>query len=576
MKKKISIQCSSLRISSRRMIFVFVILLFVFQSILHAQIQRDSISFDGRLRNYMVYLPNNYTGSTNFPLVIYLHSYGWNAQQGMNYTRLNQVADDSDFIVVYPSAVPNWNSGIGDNPGWSTPNVDDVGFIDALIDTMSNSYSIDLERVYACGYSNGGMMSYKLACQLSHRIAAIASVGGCISTNTAANFNPLRTMPILEIHGTSDPWVPINGSTGWHSVDQTLSYWTSFNDCIQVDTTILPDLDPTDGCTVEKISYTNCSDNSNVVYYKVINGGHTWPGAGPPGYSAGNTNQDINAGVEIWNFFKNYKVVTPPVVDFNGDGIVDVKDLLRLIQSWGQDDPSVDIVIDGIIDVQDLEVLMSYWQEEFFPSELIGYWKLDEEEGDITYNSIDENHGILSGDPTWQPDSGQLAGALEFDGINDYVEIDFVLNPAEGTFSVFAWINGGAPGQVIISQADGTGIGGIWLGTEPLDGKLMTGLIPCPLGRFTPQPLGSQTIITDDQWHHIGFVWDDSHRYLYVDGTEVAKDVAVQASLEFATGGLYIGTGKDLEAGTFFSGLIDDVRIYNAALSAEQIAAMAQ
>ena len=296
-------------------IMVFVILLFVSQSILHAQIQTDSFEFEGRLRNYMVYLPNNYTGSTNFPLVIYLHCYGWTAQQGMNYTMLNQVADASDFIVVYPSAIPNWNSGIGDNPSWPTPNVDDVGFINALIDTMSNNYSIDLERVYACGYSNGGVMSYKLACQLSHRIAAIASVGGVISTSTAESCNPVRTVPILQIHGTSDPWVPINGSTGWYSVDQTLSYWTSFNDCVQVDTTILPDLDPTDGCTVEKVSYTNCSDNSNVVYYKVNNGGHTWPGAGPAGYPAGNTNQDINAGVEIWNFFKNHKLVTHPVVD---------------------------------------------------------------------------------------------------------------------------------------------------------------------------------------------------------------------------------------------------------------------
>ena len=119
MKKKISIQCSSLRISSQRIIFVFLILLFVSQSILHAQIQTGSFEFEGRLRNYMVYLPNNYTGSINFPLVIYLHSYGWTAQQGMNYTQLNQVADASDFIVVYPSAVPNWNSGII----MSTPNV---------------------------------------------------------------------------------------------------------------------------------------------------------------------------------------------------------------------------------------------------------------------------------------------------------------------------------------------------------------------------------------------------------------------------------------------------------------------
>jgi hypothetical protein len=118
------------------------------------------------------------------------------------------------------------------------------------------------------------------------------------------------------------------------------------------------------------------------------------------------------------------------------------------------------------------------------------------------------------------------------------------------------------------------GIGETWLGTELINGKLMTGLVP-PSGRTAPLPLVSETIITDGQWHHIGCVWDGSHRYLYVDGTEVTKDMAVQASLKSATGGLYIGAGKNLEFGTFFSGLIDDVRIYNVALSAEKIEALA-
>ena len=297
-------QYSLVRFFSHRISCIFIILLFIFQSIIHAQIQTDSFNFQGKQRNYMVYTPGNYISSMKYPLVIYLHSYGWTAQKGMGYTLMHQVADTSDFIVVYPRAIPNWNSGIEDNPSWPTPNVDDVGFINALIDTLSDHYSIDLKRIYACGYSNGGFMAYKLACQLSHRIAAIASVGGVISNNTMANCDPLHKIPILQIHGTEDPWVPVKGSPGWNSVDQTLSYWTKFNNCVHVDTTLLPDLDPNDGCTVEKISYTNCINNSNVIYYKVINGGHTWPGAGPPGYPAGNTNQDINVSGEIWNFFK--------------------------------------------------------------------------------------------------------------------------------------------------------------------------------------------------------------------------------------------------------------------------------
>jgi len=209
-------------------------------------------------------------------------------------------------------------------------------------------------------------------------------------------------------------------------------------------------------------------------------------------------------------------------------------------------------------------------------SPLIAHWALDEAEGDIAHDSVGENHGTLSGDPAWQPAGGKIDGALQFDGIDDYISTDFVLDPADGAFSVFTWIKGGTPGQVVVSQADGAGSGETWLGTDPLDGKLMTGLVPPATGRFVPQPLVSESIITDGQWHHIGFAWDGSYRALYVGGTEVAKDTAAQNPLQSADGGLYIGAGRNLETGTFFSGLIDDVRIYNLALGAEEIAALAK
>ena len=557
-----NIQCSSLRISSRRMIFVFVILLFVSQSILHAQIQTSRFEFEGSTRNYMVYLPSNYTGTINFPLVICLHPYGWGAERMMNYTNMNQVADASDFIVVYPSAIPNWNSGVADNHQYPTPNVDDVGFINALIDIMSNRYRIDLERIYACGYSNGGFMSYKLACQLGNRIAAIASVGGMISTSTAESCSPLRTIPVLHIHGTADPYAPIKGLTGFCSVDQTLSYWINFNDCVQTDTTTLPDLDQTDGCTVEKITYTDCSDNSNVVYYKVINGGHTWPGAGRLNLAFGNTNQDINASVEIWNFFKNYKLVVPPVVDFNGDGIVDIKDILRLIQSWGQDDPMVDIAPllfgDGVVDALDLELLMSNWGQPVDDPTLIAHWALDETEGDIAYDSVGDNDAFVIGGTVWQPSGGQVDGALQLDGVDDCAITGSIPNPTEGPFSVFVWVKGGAPGQAVLSQMGGAR----WLCADPSEGNLMTELKGTG---WDAAELLSQTIITDGNWHRIGLVWDSSHRTLYVDDIAVAEDT--QTNLDASDNGLYIGTGKAMEAGTYWSGLIDDVRIYNRAVT---------
>jgi len=204
-------------------------------------------------------------------------------------------------------------------------------------------------------------------------------------------------------------------------------------------------------------------------------------------------------------------------------------------------------------------------------SPLMAHWALDETGGNIAHDSAGENHGTLSGDPDWQPAGGKIDGALQLDGIGEYISAGFVLNPADGAFSVFAWIKSDSPGQVIISQADGTGSGETWLGADELLGKLMTGLVPPAAGRFAPQPLISDYVVTEGQWHHIGFAWDGSYRTLYVDGTEVARDTAAQNPLKSADGGMYIGAGKNLDMDSLFSGLIDDVRIYNIALSADEI-----
>jgi hypothetical protein len=266
----------------------------------------------------------------------------------------------------------------------------------------------------------------------------------------------------------------------------------------------------------------------------------------------------------------------PP--DFNHDYKVDIQDLLKLIQSWGQNDPSADIAPppfgDGVVDEKDLEVLMRYWGQEVCDPTLLAYWKLDETEGDIAYNSVSDNHCVLSGNPTWQPGSGQIAGALQFDGVDDYISTDFVLNPADGSFSVFAWIKDGAAGQAILSQEGGVN----WLMADPIDGTLRTDLKePASAGR-NPKPPGPplicSTVVTDGDWHRVGFVRDGINSILYVDDVEVARDIV--ANLEAAYGGMYIGAGSGLELGTFWSGLIDDVRIYNKALSAEQIDALVQ
>jgi len=281
-----------------------------------------------------------------------------------------------------------------------------------------------------------------------------------------------------------------------------------------------------------------------------------------------------SGGIDLW------QVSIEPVVDINGDGIVDAADMCIIVDHWGENYSLCDIgptpLGDGVVDVQDLIVLAEHLFEEIFPPGLVAYWKLDEAEGNLAYNSISDNHGVLHEEPLWQPQSGKKGGALELDGINDYVETSYVLNPVESAFSTFAWIKGGMPRQVIISQTDGPGgAGEIWLGADTVEGKLMTKL-RAPSGRSPAPPMVADVVITDGQWHHVGIVVTEQKvRQLYFDGIRAAFDTQPFV-LPPSDGGLHIGSGKNLEAGTFFSGLIDDVRIYNRALSAEEIEALAQ
>jgi len=263
-----------------------------------------------------------------------------------------------------------------------------------------------------------------------------------------------------------------------------------------------------------------------------------------------------SGGLESWECA--YEVPIVPIVDFNGDYKVDIEDLLILIEHWGQDEPSYDMGPmpwgDGIVDAADLEVLMSYWGQDLFDPHFIAHWKLDETEGDVAYDSAAENDAIVMGDALWLPDGGHIAGAIQLDGIDDYVGTPFVLNPAESIFSIFAWVKGGVPGQVIISQENGAD----WLLTDT-QGCLMTALESS--GRRPVGPLISETIITDGNWHRVGLTWDGTNRTLYVDDVEVAHDPL--SGLKGSDGGLYIGAGCNLDPGTFWSGIIDDVRIYD-------------
>lgn len=262
---------------------------------------------------------------------------------------------------------------------------------------------------------------------------------------------------------------------------------------------------------------------------------------------------DQPGGIGGWDM---YEVPIVPILDFNSDGIVEVKDLVIITEHWGEDYPLCDIGPmpwgDGIVDIQDLVVLTEYIEP--IDQTLIAHWTLDETEGDIAQDSAGDNDAFVIGNPVWLPSGGQVDGALMLDGLDDSLVTGPIPNLVERPFSVFAWIIGGAPGQVIISQSGGAN----WFLADPTEGNLMTEL-KSP-GR-SAGPLQSQTNITDGYWHRIGLVWDGLYRTLYVDDIVVAQDT--QNGLEGSDSGLYIGCGKSMEPGSFFSGLIDDVRIYN-------------
>ena len=266
-----------------------------------------SIIHDDLEREYILYVPVDYTGTTPVPLVFNFHGYSLTATFQMWYGDFRPIADRAGFLVVHPQGTlfegyTHWN--VGGRFAGST--VDDVGFTEALIDYLSSEYNIDDTRIYSTGVSNGGFMSFLLACQLSERFAAIASVAGTMTPETYDDSNPQHPTPILQIHGTSDDTVPYDGNEYSKSVDVVIQYWVDYNNCNPTPIiTDLPDIDPEDGSTVEHVVYYDGDDGVAVEHFKVIGGGHSWPGA-PPVVEG--TNYDIDASEEIWSFFSRYDI----------------------------------------------------------------------------------------------------------------------------------------------------------------------------------------------------------------------------------------------------------------------------
>lgn len=300
---------------------ILFILLFSPLFIFSQETLNETLVHDGITRDYTIHIPPGYDAENPVPLVFSLHGYTSNNAFHMLYTGFNNIADTATFIIVYPQGTltaegaSHWN--VGGFTAGST--IDDVGFLDSLIDEVSSNYNINPDRVYSTGMSNGGYMSFLLACQISSKIAAIASVTGSMTPSTYYECNPAHPTPVLQIHGTSDGTVPYEGGAGWsQSIPDVLDYWINYNNC-DTDPIVTPfeDIEPNDGSTAEHYLWNTGDNGVTTEHIKVIGGGHDWPGIG-----LGYGNMDISASIEVWKFFMRF--------DINGSLNAEVNDVVEI------------------------------------------------------------------------------------------------------------------------------------------------------------------------------------------------------------------------------------------------------
>lgn len=264
-----------------------------------------SIIHDGLVRNYLLYVPSCYSPAQPTPLVFNLHGHGSQNFEQEVYGDFRSIADTACFLIVLPNGTLDSNGVRYWNAGFDPDAVDDVGFLNALIDSLSEDYNINPQRIYSTGMSNGGFMSYELACQ-SDRFAAIASVTGSMFILSDFNCAPSRPIPVMQIHGTADVTVPYTGSSLTLSIDSLVKKWVVLNNCpLTPISENIPDLVPDDSATAIHYVYSPGDNGVSVELYKIINGAHTWPGSL---FIIGTTCMDFNASAEIWRFFSQYSL----------------------------------------------------------------------------------------------------------------------------------------------------------------------------------------------------------------------------------------------------------------------------
>lgn len=271
----------------------------------------DTVLHDNRQREYHLYVPPAHDGVTPLPLVIGLHGFAATPVGFRKDTGIDLVAEREGFYVVYPAALlGSWHMR-----GYVPGAVDDIGFLETLIDHLASFLPIDQDRVYIAGQSQAGFLAHQAACILSDRIAGIALVGsGAIPDRVAALCAADTPTAIIAFHGTSDLTVPFGGREFSPSdpfagvptmpVPDSMAFWAAQNGCgSEPIFTELPDMDPNDNTLVETFEWTNCDPNADVTLYKIINGGHTWPGSIRP-IGNGRRSNEFVASEVMWEFFK--------------------------------------------------------------------------------------------------------------------------------------------------------------------------------------------------------------------------------------------------------------------------------
>jgi polyhydroxybutyrate depolymerase len=274
---------------------------------------RRSVELDDQTRSYQVHVPATLDLGRPAPLVLAFHGAPSNALEMRELSELDPVAAVEGFVVVYPEAshTGDWNTSCRDCSAAGVLQYDDIAFTEVIIEKMALDMRIDLDRVYAVGFSQGALMTFRVACDLSHRVAAVATVGATMLEWQGDHCGPLRAVPIAMIHGTDDEEFPPGGRVGGLvrsvSVDEMVTHWVATDGCGATPATAdLPDT-ADDGTTVSRVTYSGCSGGAEVVLYRVEGGGHTWPGSSfdfAP--LLGVTSQDLVASEVIADFLLGF------------------------------------------------------------------------------------------------------------------------------------------------------------------------------------------------------------------------------------------------------------------------------